>query len=45
LGGWNARTWRREVGGWLLLAFLYVAAWASCSLILHILGVLSEALR
>ena len=27
-GGWNARTWRREVIEWLALAGLVVASWA-----------------
>jgi hypothetical protein len=36
IGGWGARQWRRDVGYWLLEAFVFLASGASCALIFAI---------
>jgi hypothetical protein len=41
LGGWSARIWRREVMGWLWLAFLVVGSWAALNMLGATIAVLA----
>lgn len=43
LGGWGARQWRREVTGWLWLAFLVLAAGATCATVYRIMDFAAQA--
>ena len=43
LGGWGARQWRREVTGWLWLAFLFLAAGAACATVYRLLEFVAPA--
>jgi hypothetical protein len=45
VGGWGARTWRREVGAWLAFAFVVVASWAALNLFLECAQLIELATR
>lgn len=42
-GGWRARQWRREVGAWLLFAWIYLACSATCGVILELIDFVAAA--
>ena len=43
IGGWGARTWRREVCEWLALAALVVASWACLNLLVGAVELLAHS--
>jgi hypothetical protein len=42
IGGWHARTWRREVGQWLLFAAFVVGSWVGLNLFAGVVDVVAE---
>lgn len=43
VGGWGARAWRREVVSWLWLAYLFLAAGATCATVYRIMDFAAQA--
>lgn len=44
IGGWHARTWRREVGQWAMFAGFVVGSWVALNMFAGAVGVLMEVI-